>query len=42
MIEIIPNWHPIWVHFAVALLSAHERLENEQRMDEMEGPDRTV
>jgi len=21
MIEIIPNWHPIWVHFAVALLS---------------------
>lgn len=20
MIEIIPNWHPIWVHFAVALL----------------------
>jgi uncharacterized membrane protein/ketosteroid isomerase-like protein len=21
MIEIIPNWHPIWVHFAVALLT---------------------
>ncbi len=21
MIEIIPNWHPIWVHFAVALLA---------------------
>ena len=21
MIEIIPNWHPIWVHFAIALLS---------------------
>ena len=21
MIEIIPNWHSIWVHFAVALLS---------------------
>ena len=20
MIEIIPNWHPIWVHFAIALL----------------------
>jgi len=20
MIDIIPNWHPIWVHFAVALL----------------------
>lgn len=21
MIEIIPNWHPIWVHFAIALLA---------------------
>jgi uncharacterized membrane protein/ketosteroid isomerase-like protein len=21
MIEIIPNWHPIWVHFAIALLT---------------------
>ena len=21
MIEIIPNWHPIWVHFPIALLS---------------------
>lgn len=20
MIEIVPNWHPIWVHFAIALL----------------------
>jgi len=20
MIDIIPNWHPIWVHFAIALL----------------------
>ncbi len=20
MVEIIPNWHPIWVHFAIALL----------------------
>lgn len=20
MIEIIPNWHPVWVHFAIALL----------------------
>lgn len=22
MIEIIPNWHPIWVHFAIGLLGA--------------------
>lgn len=21
MIEIVPNWHPIWVHFPIALLS---------------------
>ncbi|PAU77046.1 hypothetical protein CK501_15105 [Halovibrio salipaludis] len=21
MIEIIPNWHPVWVHFPIALLS---------------------
>lgn len=21
MIELIPNWHPLWVHFTVALLS---------------------
>jgi len=19
MIEIVPNWHPVWVHFAIAL-----------------------
>lgn len=21
MVEIVPNWHPIWVHFPIALLS---------------------
>ena len=26
MIDIIPNWHPIWVHFAVALLSTSAAL----------------
>lgn len=22
MVEIVPNWHPIWVHFAIGLLGA--------------------
>jgi hypothetical protein len=24
MLEIVPNWHPLWVHFAIALLIEHD------------------
>lgn len=24
MLEIVPNWHSLWVHFSIALLIEHD------------------